>query len=531
MLIPAFLALLSAPLLPPVTLPPLTSPELQSHVFAVEQALEKGDFVKANTLAATLPRRAPQILWDERKVPAAQREEFRSARDNALQTWKRLAKVGGVFSPTGKDLKISFEPELAPDLDLEGPAPVVAFISQTAPRVESVIGLQRGTPLLPATPIDVFNGVLYSLGSYYGLARNQVTATAMTLGPNGTSTPHGISNIEASAARQLMAAFDNLRLAVKNKQRMRAGKATAFVDPAQFRGEVVQGDDIEMPVQITNTGNAPLSFAVEGDCGCIVTEPPGTIPANSSQIVQVKLDTKEFLKVTERRIRVFTNDMSQPVRIIPVMLDVTPRFRFISPGGSTFEMGEKAAEFDVYLSIADGVDAEVVQAGLSGVTGKVVGEKWSGDVTDPDTKKTVPVKKGYKFHITIPGPLPSARSMVGLNIATNLAASPNLSFPLTIQRGIVALPEELYVGELGKAPKVSHVTVVRAGAPLKVKSVSIDAKSMTVKLVPQVKSTEQRIEVIYDGTAPSGDLSATITIVLDDPRQPEIKVPVVGSVK
>jgi hypothetical protein len=227
---------------------------------------------------------------------------------------------------------------------------------------------------------------------------------------------------------------------------------------------------------------------------------------------------------------VYTNDPREPVRLIPVTLNVVPRFRFLIPGGPARNVAE-SREFEVYLALAEGTDIGIRNVQLSGVDGEAKYEKWEGDLADPERGEPARPRKGYKFHVKVAENLPPGRAMLGLNIATDSVEFPILSLPMTVQRGVVATPDDLYLGELSAVPKRTSVTVSRPGTVLKVLSATIDAKSITVKVVPGRDASEQRIEVVYDGSAPSGDLSATITVKLDDPKQPQLLIPVSGVVR
>src|SRR5471030_2226701 len=94
-------------------LPPFCSPSFQAAVLSVEDALQKSDFTIAAARHSMLPKISVGIAWDDRKVPEAYRQPFRTARDHAIAMWQ--GKIRGLkFDLVAKgDLHISFEPVLA----------------------------------------------------------------------------------------------------------------------------------------------------------------------------------------------------------------------------------------------------------------------------------------------------------------------------------------------------------------------------------------------------------------------------------
>lgn len=521
----------AAPLIAPI-LPPMAAPEFQAKVGAIQKALEKSDFATAQVLVAELPKTQFTLQWDDRKVDAPIRKLFAGARDAAVIAWRdAVPSIKSTIAATGGDLKISFEPTLADDPETGTPAGIYVFASDKAPRISAAIALQRGNPLETSQAVDIYNDVLNAIGRYYGLAKNVAPGSALSAAIPGAVNRHGLAYVERTAIKQNILISDFLRKAVADKTPVKFQHAIGEVGPDRFQGEALQGDTIDFDIEIVNKGTGPLAYRVEGDCGCIVASPPGTIPAQSKMDVHVNLDTKEFTTITTRNIRVYTNDPTEPVRVIPVSLDVKPRFRFLTPGGNARNIAENGTTFDVFLAIPEGGEFSVRAARLSGIDGKVAFEKWEGTLPDPDRGEGPVKRKGYKFRLQVPPNLPSGRAMVGLNVVTDSLEFPTLSHTITVQKGAVATPEELFLGDLGKLKKSATFLVTKPGAALKIVSVSIDAKSLKATVLPGRNENEAKIRVEYDGTAPAGELSATVTLKLADPKQPELLVPILATVR
>ena len=521
----------TAPLTAP-PLPPMVAPEFQAQVMSVQRALEKGDFPKAAKLASVLPKMNFAVQWDERKVDGSSRVKFQEARNQAIAQWRDA--IPGIpnpkIGPTG-DIKFSFEPNLAHDPETGAPASVVMFFGNTAPALESVIGIKRGAPTVYAQPDDVFNDVSMSLGTYFGVAKDVAPGSPMSLSIPGQPGRHGMTFPVRVAARQNMKVVAFLRKAIEEKKRVRAVQADVFMDPDRFEGEAVQGLRMDVSVQLTNRGDGVMSYRVEGDCGCIVANPPGTIAPRSSALVEVTLDTREFTTVTTRRLRVYTNDPKEPVREIPVSLNVVPRYRFLVPGGTARDITENGGKFDVFLAFAEGRGFSVDKATLSGIEGKVETEPWEGELPDPERGEPARKRKGYRFRIQIPKTQTPGRALVGLNLATDSLDYPTLSHQLTVQNGVAAAPNELFLGEIAKIPKRSFVIVNKPGAALKILSATTDARSLKVTVLPGRDPSEKKLQIDYDGSAPTGDFSATVILRFDDPKQPELLIPIMAVVR
>jgi hypothetical protein len=510
----------------------MAAPEFQAQVAAIQKALEKSDFATAQTLVAELPKVQFNLQWDDRKVPNAEiRRLFGTAREAAIIAWRdAVPTLKPTLAPTGQ-MKVSFEPTLASDPDTGAPAGMVVFTADKSPRVSAAIALQRGNPLETTQPIDVYNNTLNAIGRYFGLAKNLAPNSALSTSVPGAPNRHGISHVERTAIKQNLLISDFLRKAVVDKTPVKFQQASAQIGPDRFEGEALQGDTLEFAVEIKNQGNGPLTYRVEGDCGCMVVTPPGSIPAQGKLEVNVTLDTKEFTTETTRNLRIYTNDPVEPVRVVPVTLNVKPRFRFLAPGGHSRNIAETGSTFDVFLAMPEGGEFNVRAARLSGLEGKVTYEKWEGTLPDPDRGEGPAKRKGYKFRLQVPSTLPSGRAMVGLNIVTDSLEFPTLSYTATVQKGAVATPEELFLGDIGKLKKSATFLVTKPGSVLKVLSATIDARTLKATILPGRNESEVKIRVDYDGTAPAGELSATVTLKLDDPKQPQLLVPILANVR
>jgi hypothetical protein len=515
---------------PGPVLPPLTSAVFQDLVLSVEQSLEKGDFEGAKKKAAFLPRKQFAVSIDDRKLPAAQRPAFRAALAAAAKGWRGAV----IFVKPKGDVQFSFQPTLAVDAQTGAPANVATFFSDlpTEPRLEAVVGLRRGAPTRQTTAEDFYNDARFAIGTYLGLAKYSLPFRVM----NGSQTEpgeRGMSAREMATAAATVKISDFLRAAAESKTKLSpSGRADVFVDPAAFEGEGVQGDQLDLPVQVTNRGTGTLAVSVEGDCGCIVPEQADPVAPGMSGLVKVRFDTRELTGPVERQIILFTNDPEMPARAIPVRAKIAPRYRFLMPGGDAITVDEGGATSEIFLSLPDGEenDMKVLNARIIGLEGaSVTYEAWTGVMADPAMKEPERPRHGYKFKVKVPDTLPPGRSPVNIALVTNVPQFTELYHTIYLQRGIVAQPEELFLGEVARKPKTSNIVLTRPGRPFEVKSVRSTLPNFTVKALPGSRPDEIKLQITYDGLAPAGRIEGAIIVETNDPKQPQVRVPIVGS--
>jgi len=102
---------------------------------------------------------------------------------------------------------------------------------------------------------------------------------------------------------------------------------------------------------------------------------------------------------------------------------------------------------------------------------------------------------------------------------------------LTFQKGIVALPESLYVGAL-TGPKAFTINIIRPQKPFQIQSIKSSSNFLKFKVTPKPDKkgmqdgSDYIIEISYDGKAPSHVIDTVIEIKTDDTKQPLIRVPI-----
>jgi hypothetical protein len=498
--------------------------------------LEAGQWSDAAKTAARLPKPEFTLTWDDSQVPQVRRAEFALARDAAIEMWTRNLRGLQVRIGRGSDVVISFTETLPPSADSPGPAGAT-FIRGVGPdelRVDAVVAMFRGENRVPVTPREVHNEVLFAIGTYLGLERAPTPHTVMGRHEGPYSVSHQLSGRELNLARQLLGISETLREMAVQRVRITAAKPRLAVDPALFeRPPVLEGEVIPFSVQLVNHGNAPLNVTVIPDCRClIVSGASRTIEPGQTVAVPVRLDTTNFPGPLDSSLYVYSNDPEEPLRRVRARVNVTPRYRFLrTDPGRVLVVPDNGLKTEVFLAFPKELATKVTGVRLDGVRAMVSFEPWAGTMPDAELNEGPLPRSGYRIQILSGLEIPPGRVPATLVVQTDDPVFPVMRHTLTLQRGIAVLPGSVYLGELGNAPSTAWFLVTRPGRGFRVLDVTSDSPRLSARFEPVRGNYEYRVTLTYDGRGEFGQLAATITIRTDDPRQPEIAVPVTGLVR
>ena len=138
--------------------------------------------------------------------------------------------------------------------------------------------------------------------------------------------------------------------------------------------------------------------------------------------------------------------------------------------------------------------------------------------------------RGYKIVVDTSNVQTAAlfgRSSGSVFIRTDSPKVGKINAQFFVQKGIVSLPETVYLGS-PQGIADSNFVLVRLGRPFSIKKVSSDSAYLTFEVVPNTPSSPSAytIRVLYNGKAPGHRIKGTITVETDDAKQPIIKLPV-----
>jgi hypothetical protein len=506
----------------------------QDACLRIEQSLESGDFEGAKGQLALLPSANAKISWDDSAVPAEKKALYAKARDKALAAWKKALPELELSLGEPAGIRVSFVPSIeSKEGDLLKPGARHTFGGVGEPRVQSLVSLNRGQPAVPAGEKDVQNEVAYAIGAYLGLAPSPLFGHCMGRTDQVAGAVSLITTDERTWAAANLDVARILREASQNKVRLTPGKSQIEVaGPEPKETSVLQGARPGYKFTISNKGNAVLNYRITSTCACLVTDADKQIAPGQSRTIEAKLDTTEFMGELVKNLYIYSNDPVRPIMELPIRSQVTPRYRFLSPGGDKVLMGDGDVEFSVFLAIPEGAPLALLDASIDGLEGQAAIAPWKGTMPDPDLNEGPKARSGYQLSVKLPSQNLFGRRAVNVVVRTPDAVFGRLQYTFWVQKGIVALPFSLYLGSsLSKLPASGDLIVSQPGKPFKIVSISSDLACLSASSQSVRGDCEYKVTVKYDGSAKPGPLKGMLEIRTDDPKQPIVKVMVLGEVK
>ncbi|MBC8066525.1 MAG: DUF1573 domain-containing protein, partial [Chlorobia bacterium] len=394
-------------------LPMGTSPDLYKAFNQVKQEMANGRFDAAKQKLQLLPGSVVTYSWNDQNVPQAKRAELVEIRTQAFRAIAN--RIPGLSFKAGPKpaIKFTFEKSLANDPTSGLPRGVALFFSDSfgEPRLEAVIGLNRGIPLELTSNISLHNEVMFAAASYLGLAPGAFLGTMM--GRVDLQMQYQ-SNVDVSESATIVAIRDavtSLRQAVDKKQRLSPGNPKASFTPTIIeRGPIIQGVPIEFSVQVSNLGDAPLNFRVIPDCGCVNATGPAIAAPGSSVLVKIRVDTTEILGDLNKHLILFSNDSEIPVQKFPIHVRTTPRYRFLSQEPNVLIVGDTGLDTELFLVSPKEKPLDIKSIEIVGNSGTATFEPWEGELPDPDLNEVKKLRSGYRLKIHLDEPGVSGRS-------------------------------------------------------------------------------------------------------------------------
>ncbi len=533
MLSAIFLAVtVQVPLSP--SLPAGANPDVHRAFNLVATELSAGRFDAAKAKSALLPRLDIPYAWDDQSVPAAKRPELITLRTEAFRLL--ASRLPGLkLTPSKKPvLKFSFGNSLAVDPATGLPRGIALFYSENPaePRMEAVIGLRRGSPLEATNADSIHNEIIYAVGSYLGMSNGIFPGSFMgrtDLQMQFRSVPEPT---EMGSMRAIQDAATRVRTAIEKKQKLAPALPRASFNPTVIdRGPVIQGTPIEFSVQVNNLGNAPLSFRVIPDCGCVTAKNLPPIPPGSSAAVPIHVDTTDINGELNKHLILVSNDVNQPIQKFPINIKTSPRYRFLTNAPSVLIIDQAEVDTEIFLTNPPERPLEILDVEVSGNPGTATFEKWSGNMADPALNEGEKARTGYRIKVKLQTPPVSGRSAAMIVVKTNDPKYATLRHTIFAQKGIAVMPASIFFGDLSRATREASIMVNRPNKPFKILKIESDSSFVDATATTGKDESEYKITCKYNGKAPLGDLRAMLTIHTDDAKQPKIRVTVMGMVK
>ncbi len=528
-------ALLQPALADPPIIPALGSRAFKQQSFLALDLLSRGEYDGAAAVASTLPGRSLKVEIRSSGLNQEAVQIYSAAIRLGVGEWANAGlPVSIVFVEEGGDLVFSFMPQ--PVQDAAGQLRSLAIVESYGadePRIEASISVTRAGRGQTTEPSDASHDAAYAVGRALGLDELPRFGGVMSRSEGGAFGPVEVREQDVQLALRGLTAADEIRRLAAEKVRVKGARPKIKVtsDALDF-GRAVQGEAMSAVLKIANDGQAPLEYAVLPDCGCFVIPAGSQAGPGASQDMTIGVRTMEFPGPVEHALYVYSNDPDAAVVRIPTQGLVAPLWRFLDPeGAGVVYLGPEPQTRDVILALSQPELMDVLEVEAQGAESSVEAEPWEGDLPDPSGKEGLRWTSGYRLRVTMQGAQVFGRFPVSLTVRTTDERMPYIRHSFFAQRGIVARPRLLYLGELARQPFKAWAVIERPGRPFKITSVRTTMPSVTANWEPFGEPGVIKVNALYDGTAPAGRLDGSIIIGTDDPEQPEVVIAISGIVK
>ncbi len=522
--------------LPPIEFYPGTNgPLMQGYVQWSRQA-QAGKWNDARKVLDMLPDGTVTVEWDDQSVPAELKPTYAQARDRAMTAWTdAMPELNIKLVPKGGEIKVSFVADLPPNEDSPGPAGAVHFLgfAPGEPSVDSVVALARGVEKLAATESDVYNEVLHAVALHAGVMRVPVRSRAASRNEASTNARHFVTSYETSLVRSVLRLRTIAEQYQKAKQKPNLGLAEMVLEKKKVDlPKVVQGTQIPFDLGVSNQGTAPLQYFLIPDCSCVNLGPTSPVAPSATGIMKLGINTTDFPGKHSKQILVISNDPEQPMSVVMVDFEATARFRFLRANpGSTYYVPDDGLIDDLYLFVDPSMTWKLGEPMLAGLDGVVAMEPWEGMMADPELRETAMQRKGYRLKILTSPDLALGRFPMMVEIPTNDPEYPALRYNFYVQRGIAAVPENLFLGALSGGSAKGAVLLTRPGRPFTVTKVESMHPRIRARAVP-LPNGNVNVEIEFMAGEPLKEaLNAVVKVHTDDPGQPILEIGVSGRLK
>lgn len=515
-------------------MPAGSSRDFQSQVLAVAQATQDGHWEDARKLADRLPTLTPRVLLDESKVPTANRVDWIRAINQGLGAWTRRFPefVPRRVTSGPADVVITFLDRLPVPAGAELPAGMVTSSAPVGPEpaLEAVIAKSR---LNPPTPIDsrtLANEASFLMGRWLGLERAPALIGAMGRTDGMASWPPEPTAAEVRLARQIQEYVKQIRAAVNAKAALTIETPQLFVSVRQLDyGKPQQGERIVRTFDVTNNGQGELTLRLQPDCSCFAWQGPASLGAGETGTFSVQMDTTEFIGEQSKSLYLYSNDPDAAVQVITVGANITPAFRVIAawPSAPNLYLDE-TSQATFYLFFPEDRPLTFREARVSGISGVADLTPWEGELADPLMKEAPRRRKGYRIDVLLNGQQVTGRINASLIVESNDPNTRTIFFPFAVQKGIAALPQSIFLGDVTEGPVSAWTQLSRPGRPFQVTAIECDDKRFRPSF-SRLANGDWRINVEFDASGPIGQFVTVLRVRTDDPNQGLMEIMVQGT--
>jgi hypothetical protein len=288
-------------------------------------------------------------------------------------------------------------------------------------------------------------------------------------------------------------------------------------ESTQDGGTVEEGTVVKYRFVVTNPGKSDLEITqVKPSCGCTVPKWDKVIAPEKEGVIEAEVKTLGFRGSILKHLTVISNDPAHPQLELSLTAKVTPLVE-VTPGVVALVTVEDQPIRQVFTLERTGGQAMKIE--------QVVANQ-------PYLKTELTPVSGqgrYELAVTVTPEVPWGRTVIPVVVRTDIEKAPNQTLTLIVDRGIVTTPPTVYLqaapGPL-TTPQQAILLIMRPKGPFHVKEVKVDDPKLQAKVEPVQDGQQYRVTVSYTGGWDAGSVERMLTVATDDPKQPEIKVPI-----
>ncbi len=292
-------------------------------------------------------------------------------------------------------------------------------------------------------------------------------------------------------------------------------------------GEVRRGQVARFEWTIRNKGRAPLEIGVKANCNCTVPKYDRVIAPGKTGSVTAELTTLDLSGYTTKTLLITTNDPRRPKAGLYMVLTVVSMVQVLPSERVVMRVGDgEASKHELTLRMARGEEAEITAA-RSNV-------RFVQPELEPIENADVTGQRSYRLTLTASPDMPYGRLQARITLATTSSAEPEVRIHVTCEKGIVATPQNLYLGALptGKAGALERpIQISSHSRKFGIRSVACDDPNVKVSYSTIRTGEYYRVNVRYLGGWPAGWVQRQIVIETDDSAQPRIVVPLTARIE
>lgn len=510
-------------------IPPGLSGRVHGLVDHIQRLQAEGELGSARELAGLLPTGQVQVTADFDGVPPEHMSAYRAAIELAMTNWSSAhSLLSAEWAPEGvtPHVLVTFVESLG---DEENPRSAVFFeaMAPGEPAYEAVIALSRdGGPL---RDVDLTNEVQFAIGRALGLEERPLIGSAVSRDESRARAvrrliPGDVNQaIQATQVRQIV-----LEALDEGAPLPRVG-AQAFVNRPQLPLNLRQVEPVIFTMEIVNRGEGTLLYEVIADCACFTLDYNGRVNPGQTSLVRIGLDTTIVPGDFRKALYVYTNDPDRSLEIIEFVDFVQPAFEFTrSWSGSALTLGPDQRE--VTLGLLLDPDINIREIASNNADSPASWRELERPAEPPSGWRRV-IPRSYEITVRLPQREFFGRLPLGFAVETDHGRLDLIRWSFQVQRGIAVLPTAVFLGQMGVDPIRGTAQIVRPERPFGIREVRSDSPFIIAEVRELEFETGYEVMVEYLGGAPLGTFEASVTVVTDDPDEPEVVVPIRGVVR